>query len=242
MNNTNLFIDKLWIDDDAFIHIHDNTDYLPGSIEGEGYLNTKLIHTLHPCEDELDEEIYDFSFVELLLDEDDRLVDSKVTPIEKILDPWDRTGEVYRDFIFEEFLKTFQVPTDGFYTYVKMLVPKARYFYNTDTETFTFKSTAGEGMFFVEGKVLKYMPYGTYNTTASATLVDAKDIWDNHEQDDNHIMWFARELFCIAHLKKCLLKLEKRILDGIDCRRKCEKNSDLNYQRDIMMDAYRVLN
>ena len=52
MANSNLFIDKLWVDDDAFINIHDNTDYLPGSIEGEDYNTTRLIRMLHPCEDE----------------------------------------------------------------------------------------------------------------------------------------------------------------------------------------------
>lgn len=242
MANSNLFIDKLWVDDDAFIHIHDNTDYLPGSIEGEDYNTTRLIHMLHPCEDEVDEDVYNYSFVELLIDEDDRMVESKVTPIEKIKDPWVRDETVYRDFVFEEFLKTFYIRSDGFYTYVKMLVPKDRYFYDGNTETYTFKGTSGEGMFFVEGTSLKYMPYGTYNTTAAAVVVDAKDVWDNHEQDDNHIMWFARELFCIAHLKKCLLKLEKRILENTDCRRHCDAHDELHYQRDLMMDAYRVLN
>ena len=209
MATSTLYID-LTIDSDGYVVVHDTTDY-----EGEG------------------ENIYNFALVEAVFDENMNVIASEIVDIKKTLKKYSRKEE-YEPFHFNEWYKSFALPKDGEYTFMKMVLPKKEHVTGEFNE------------YYVDGKNVYY---GTEE--CGGKVVSLKELYvaafEENQPGFDEASIYADILFCIAHLNHCLLGIEKQLLEGYDCKQSGSCNSskntisDLKYNRDILLDAHRVL-
>ena len=209
---------QLAVDNDAFLVVRDFTDY-----EGEA-------------------DIYDYAFVEMLLNKESEVIDSKITPIERKPKRYSRRPNEMEDFAFKEFNRDFQLPDDGEYWYMKLVLPKQVRVMDKELYDQYYVTADGKGIAIGNDEFRKPITMQELYEHASAALEYEE------EQGFDFASAYVYNIFSIAYLNQCLLKIEKKLLDGYDCKQSgacANKNviegESLSYKRDLLMDAHRVL-
>lgn len=199
--------------------------YINLSVDGKGNL---LVHDTSDYAAE--DSIYEFSLYEALFDCDLTVIGTKITPIERIPVPYARHGETY-DFPFDEWTTPFRLPKDGEHYYMKLLLPKREHV------------TGEYNQYYVDNNAVYY---GT-DTCPGSTPVNAEALYraafeENKPGFDEASVFFA-PFFSIAYLNQSLLLIEKEMLDNYNCKQngRCNTNKELSFQRDLLLDAHRVL-
>lgn len=136
----------------------------------------------------------------------------------------------------------FKLPSDGMFTYFNFIIPELSYF-QLDSE-----SEDEEPMFFINQDEVFY-----HNGQLMAVTIDVNGpessitnentkIIQVHELPDylnSHMLSFQKVLFSLCKLQKCLLNLQKRILDNTEhCNgfNTSKKSLDI-YHRDFLFSA-----
>lgn len=211
---------KITVDDDGYIFVHDDSNYA-----------------------EVGEFVYDFAFVEMLLDKEYNPIDHKIEMIERIPNPYSRRDDEYFDYQFKEFYRSFLVPNDGKFYFAKVFLPKLVHYITPEGE-YVFHDNA----IYTDGTNIYRIDAGIYEDP-KGELITVDELYDILDEDSNDIPieidWYKREFVSITYLNLCLLEKERRILEDFNLKGAaytCEKASTIRMERDILLDAQRVLN
>lgn len=202
--------------------------YIRLSVDDDGYIQ------LHDFSDYKSEgDLHDnFTFVEALFSPEMETLDTHFIPITKLENKYARNeDERFIDFPFMEYTTSFKVPSDGEYYYFKALVPTLKHLGKRDG----YYAEDGKLFLKAKGHILPKEVYDLYEvlTEENSPYVD-------------EVSFFTENFFSIAYLNHCLLNVEKQLLEGYVCSQSgaCNKqstNSELQYNRDLLLDAHRVL-
>lgn len=177
--------------------------------------------------DSWEKDITKHVMLEFLTDLDGNILNYKLNPIIH-----------KRDYMSARFMTAFPLKSDGTFRYYKLIVPTLfnfeteqggqKYFSTADTYFFY------KGKFYYSEKDLK-----TIDDVASLTVItDFFILWDNKEK--YKFLWFDDNVFSICKLERCLVSLQKKIIDNCYTN-KCETDNDLKYKRDFILDSIFVL-
>ena len=137
--------------------------------------------------------------------------------------------------IIENNCSHFLLNNDGLFTYKKLIIPCLDHF-KTD-----------EGNYEVSGKYFFYdfnFYYANKDLNSIEELseinkiTDLSILWDN--KDTQGFFWYDNNIFSICNLEKCLIFLQKQMIENLYIN-KCILNSDLKNKRDFILDSVFVL-
>lgn len=173
--------------------------------------------------DGTERDIVNHAVLELLMDKNKDIINSSIKPI------YHRRG-----YLLNAFSSIFRLPFDGTYTYRKLIVPCLEHFLSDNVYLTENKYFYYQGSFYYSTKNLN-----SVSEISSATKIDDfNTLWDNKE--DQGFFWFDDNIFSICKLEKCLLSLQKKIIN-LCYTNQCVTNSDIKYKRDFILDSIFVL-
>lgn len=170
--------------------------------------------------------------LEYLYDKDDNLVNHKILPI--VVDESTRVPT------------TFKLNSDGKYTYYKLIIPTLEMFHCISTidsgDTFEIDDSWA-----VSGKIFYYngnFYYSEKDLQTAAEINSCEQItnfnilWN--QKDSQGFFFFEKCIFSIWNLEKCLLSLQRKIIENCHTN-KCVTDIDIKYRRDFILDSVFVL-
>lgn len=127
---------------------------------------------------------------------------------------------------------------DGTFTYYKFLIPKIEHFhvkaetseyYKTNHQIFYYK----DNIYYAEDDLL------TLDEITKCTMInDLQSLWD---LQGTQTLSFQKVIFSVCKLQKCLVYLQRKILDDNRNCYSCDSSRDDQYTRDFLFSALYVL-
>lgn len=182
----------------------------------------------------LGDDILDHVVLEFFTDKDSNIIYQKTNVLKH-----------NRDYLLQDFSTLIPLPSDGTFTYYKLIIPCLSHF-----EVYGDQISRGmqeiekyevaDKYFFHRGRFyyssVDIVPEDGISKFEEVT--DFFELW--HNKDDQGFFWFSNNIFSICKLEKCLVSLQRKTLENCFTN-KCKDTSDSKYQRDFILDSVFVL-